>query len=184
MALAFTKQIELNYKAPDFELLEPLTNTYKKLNDLKSDIATVVMFICNHCPYVKHVVPELVNLANNYMPKGVTFIAINPNDVLNYPDDSPEKMIDFAKQNKFPFPYLFDETQAVAKAYNAVCTPDYSIFDKDMKCVYRGQLDESRPGNNIPLTGHDIRNALDAIINNKPIPSNQIPSSGCSIKWK
>lgn len=184
MPVAFTEPIKLGYSAPDFHLFEPLSNKHQTLSELKSNIATVVMFICNHCPYVKHINPELVKLANYYIPKGISFIAINPNDVDNYPEDSPEKMVELAKTMKFPFPYLFDETQKVAKAYNAACTPDFSIFNMEMNCIYRGQLDNSRPGNNEPLNGKDIRTVLDAVLNDQAIPKKQIPSSGCSIKWK
>lgn len=184
MAIAFTEQIELGYRAPDFILTEPLTGDKKSLRQLKSDVATVVMFICNHCPYVKHINSELVKLAKYYMPKGVSFIAINPNDADRYPEDSPEKMAFTARAENYPFPYLYDPSQQVAKAYKAVCTPDFSIFNKNLECVYRGQLDDSRPGNNKPLTGLDMRNALEDIIVNKAIQGRQIPSSGCSIKWK
>jgi len=184
MALAFTEKIELGYIAPDFKLVEPLSGKVRTLNEFTQGKGTVVMFICNHCPYVKHINSELVKLANDYIPKGISFIAINPNDAAKYPDDSPEKMIETVKENNYPFSYLYDETQEVAKAYNAVCTPDFSIFNHELKCVYRGQLDDSRPGNSIPLSGKDIRKALDSIIEDKAMDSNQIPSSGCSIKWK
>jgi len=184
MALSFTQPIELGYKAPEFRLLEPLTGKQRSLNELKSEIATVIMFICNHCPYVKHVNSGIVKLANDYIPKGVAFIAINPNDAKTYPDDSPENMIETAKHLAYPFPYLYDETQQTAKNFYAACTPDFSIFDKNMVCIYRGQLDDSRPGNNIQVTGDDIRAVLDAVIYNQPIPTEQAPSAGCSIKWK
>ncbi|MBI9065987.1 MAG: thioredoxin family protein [Salinivirgaceae bacterium] len=184
MALAFTEKIELGYKAPDFNLPEPLTGKNRSLNELKSEIGTVVMFICNHCPYVKHVNNGLIRLANDYLSKGISFIAINSNDTANYPDDSPEKMIEVATNLKYPFPYLFDETQEIAKAYQAVCTPDFSVFDKNLICVYRGQMDDSRPGNDIAVTGMDIQYVLDSLIHNQPISQNQIPSAGCSIKWK
>lgn len=184
MALAFTEDIELGYSAPDFNLLEPLTNKTLSLKELASNTATVVMFICNHCPYVKHINSGLVKLAKNFIPKGISFIAINPNDALNYPDDSPENMIKTAKTHNFPFPYLYDETQEVAKAYKAVCTPDFSIFDSNLKCIYRGQLDDSRPGNSIPVSGKDISDVLDAILSKTKLPAEQKPSSGCSIKWK
>lgn len=184
MALAFTEKIELNYNAPDFILPEPLTGKMRSLKELKGEIATVVMFICNHCPYVKHVNTELVSLANYYMPKGISFIAINSNDAKKYPDDSPERMAEVAKALNYPFPYLFDEKQEIARDYFAVCTPDFSIFNNELKCKYRGQLDASRPGSNIPVTGKDIREVLDALLNSKPVSENQIPSAGCSIKWK
>jgi len=184
MALAFTENIELGYLAPDFILPEPLTAKNRNLNELKGKVATVVMFICNHCPYVKHINNALVELSNEYLTKGISFIAINSNDVENYPDDSPEKMVELAIKQKYQFPYLFDQTQEVAKAYHAVCTPDFSIFNNELKCVYRGQFDESRPGNNLLVTGNDIKQALDALLAGAPIPTKQIPSAGCSIKWK
>lgn len=184
MALAFTEKIELGFKAPDFTLPEPLTGLSRNLSELKGEAATVVMFICNHCPYVKHINLGLVKLANEYLPSKVSFIAINSNDSNKYPEDGPDKMIEAGKLHEYPFPYLFDETQQVAKDYFAVCTPDFSIFNNEMKCVYRGQLDESRPGNDIPVTGEDIRKALDALLLKKPLRELQIPSAGCSIKWK
>ncbi len=176
--------IPLGFKAPDFNLPDTVSGEKKKLEELKSDKATVVMFICNHCPYVNHVIEGIVKLAKDYIPKGVSFIAINSNDVEKYPDDSPELMKDVAKRLNFPFPYLFDETQEVAQAYDAACTPDFSIFDGDLKCIYRGQLDDSRPGNNEPVTGKDIRVALDAILNGEKVSEEQKPSIGCNIKWK
>ncbi|PKP09715.1 MAG: thioredoxin family protein [Bacteroidetes bacterium HGW-Bacteroidetes-4] len=184
MALAFTEQIPLGYPAKEFILPEPLSGKNRSLKELASEKATVILFICNHCPYVKHVNKELVAIANHYLPKGISFIAINSNDAVKYPDDSPEKMVEVAKKLNYPFPYLYDESQGIAKAYHAVCTPDISVFDKDLKCVYRGQIDDSRPGNDIPLSGKDLRRVLDALLNNQPVPKEQIPSAGCSIKWK
>ncbi|MGE4288462.1 MAG: thioredoxin family protein [Salinivirgaceae bacterium] len=184
MALAFTEQIPLGYPAKEFILPEPLSGKSRSLQELASEKATVILFICNHCPYVKHVNKELIALANHYQPKGISFIAINSNDAVNYPDDSPEKMAEVAKRLNYPFPYLYDESQEIARAYHAVCTPDISVFDKDLKCVYRGQIDDSRPGNNIPLSGKDLRAVLDALLNNQPVPKEQTPSAGCSIKWK
>ena len=170
--------------APQFSLFDVISGkkiSLTKLNDIKS---TVVMFICNHCPYVKHVNKQLTSLANDYMKKNVRFIAINSNDVDSYPEDSPEKMLLTAQNEKYPFPYLFDETQEVAKAYNAVCTPDFFVYDADLVLVYRGQLDDSRPGNQITVSGDSIRNALDCILSDKPISEKQTPSLGCNIKWK
>ena len=181
---AETTPIPLGFQAPDFKLPDTITGKDLSLNDLKSDKATVVMFICNHCPYVKHVIDGIVSMANDYIPRGVSFIAINSNDVENYPEDSPEKMKEFAKEKAFPFPYLFDESQEVAKAYHAACTPDFSIFDGNLECAYRGQMDPARPGNDKPVTGEDIRAALDAILDGKPVPEQHVPSVGCSIKWK
>lgn len=184
MAATPTTPIPLGYTAPDFYLLDTTTQQYKSLSELKGKKATVVMFICNHCPYVKHVNQQLVQLANDYLPKDVAFIAISSNDVENYPDDAPEKMTMIAKEENYPFPYLYDETQAVAKAYHAACTPDFSIFDADLKCIYRGQLDDSRPKNDSLSDGKDIRKVLDCLLNNQPIPTQQTPSLGCNIKWK
>ena len=184
MAETATKQIALGYEAPDFKLPDTVSGKALSLQELRGEHATVVMFICNHCPFVKHVNKELVRLANDHISKGVSFIAINSNDVENYPDDSPEKMKETAEDLGYPFPYLYDETQDVAKAYSAACTPDLSIFDKDLKCVYRGQLDDSRPGNDIPPSGKDIREALDNILAGRPVSSDQRPSIGCNIKWK
>ncbi len=184
MAAIPSNMMPLGTIAPDFNLLNTITGKKEELSALKSNVATVIMFICNHCPYVKHVQGELVKLANDYQLKAIAFIAINSNDVVNYPDDSPDKMKEVAQQWGYPFPYLYDETQAVAKAYQAACTPDFYIFDKALKCVYRGQLDDARPKNNHPVTGKDIRAALDAMLAGQPVNPNQIPSIGCNIKWK
>lgn len=174
----------LGTPAPAFILPEPLTGETRELEEVKGERATVIMFICNHCPFVKHVDEQLVSLAKDYQEKGVGFVAISSNDVENYPDDSPEKMAETAKELGYPFPYLYDETQEVAKAYDAACTPDFYIFDKSLTCAYRGQLDDSRPGNDKPVTGKDMRAALDAILAGKPVDPNQQPSVGCNIKWK
>lgn len=176
--------LPLGTVAPDFKIQDTVSGNLVHLQQIKSQIATVIMFICNHCPYVKHVQPELVSLANDYIPKGITFVAISSNDVSRYPDDGPEQMKKVALTNKYPFPYLYDETQEVAIAYDAACTPDFYIFDKDMLLVYRGQLDDSRPSNGIVLTGKDIRNALNNLLDRLPVDSLQKPSIGCSIKWK
>jgi peroxiredoxin len=184
MARTESNMFPLGKEAPQFTLPDVVSGKNVSLNDIKSDVATVVMFICNHCPFVKHVQHELVRLANDYIPKGISFVAINSNDVENYPDDSPEKMKEVAEELGYPFPYLFDETQEVAKAYDAACTPDFYIFDGDLKCVYRGQLDDSRPGNDIPVTGESIRKALDQLLKGEPVDPNQRPSLGCNIKWK
>ncbi|MDM8558595.1 thioredoxin family protein [Candidatus Parabeggiatoa sp. HSG14] len=184
MAQTPSNMMPLGTTAHDFSLLNAVTGKTVTLQGLKSDIATVIMFICNHCPFVKHVQGELVRLANDYQSKGISFIAINANDAANYPDDSPDKMKEVAQKLGYSFPYLFDETQEIAKAYQAACTPDFYIFDKALKCVYRGQLDEARPGNNSPVTGKDIRAALDALLAGQPINPDQKPSIGCNIKWK
>ena len=184
MVLTPTQKIPLGFEAPEFNLLNPSIGRNQSLEELQSDHATLIIFMCNHCPYVVHVLDGLVQLANDYLPKGIAIIGINSNDIINYPDDSPEKMIDLVKNNSIPFPYLFDETQAVAKAYHAACTPDFSVFNKDMKCVYRGQMDDSRPGNSEPVTGNDLRLVLDSILSGKKITVSQKPSIGCNIKWK
>ncbi len=176
--------IPLGSEAPDFRLPDVVSGSELSLGDLKSDVATVLMFICNHCPYVKHLQDGLVEVADEYIPKGVSFVAINSNDVENYPDDSPEKMKEVAEEKGYKFPYLFDETQEVAKAYDAACTPDFFVYDRALKCVYRGQFDDSRPGNGKPVTGKDMRMALDSIVAGEAVDWEQIPSIGCNIKWK
>ena len=184
MAAVETTSIPLGFKAPDFNLLDTVSGEMRSLDDLKSDIATVVMFICNHCPYVIHINDQLVSLANDYIPKGIKFIAISSNDIVNYPADSPDKMHNTAIENGYPFPYLYDESQDIAKAYHAACTPDFSIFDKNLQCTYRGQLDGSRPNSGIESDGIDIRKALDDMLTGSEVNPIQIPSLGCSIKWK
>ncbi len=184
MAATPSNMMPLGTNAPDFNLLDTISGKKKSLHELKSDKATVVMFICNHCPFVKHVHGGLIKLANDYIPKGVSFVAISSNDVIAYPEDSPQRMREVARQFGYPFPYLYDETQEVARAYQAACTPDFYIFGRDLKCIYRGQMDDSRPSNDIPVTGNDIRSALDAILSGKTVNSEQKPSIGCNIKWK
>ena len=184
MAVTPSTMTALGSKAPAFTLQDTDNGKYLSLNDLKSNKATVIMFICNHCPFVKHVNEGLVELANDYILKGISFIAISSNDVVNFPEDSPEKMKNEAKSLGYPFPYLYDESQAVARAYDAACTPDFFIYDKDLKLVYRGQMDDSRPKNGIPVTGKDIRQALDCLLNGNPVLAEQKPSIGCNIKWK
>ncbi|MCX7735107.1 MAG: thioredoxin family protein [Candidatus Kapabacteria bacterium] len=184
MAATESKMIPLGIKAPSFSLYDVVSDKILSLDELKSNVATVIMFICNHCPFVKHINKKLVEISNYYIEKGISFIGINSNDIENYPEDSPENMKKQAIELGYKFPYLFDETQDVAKAYDAACTPDFYVFDKNLELVYRGQFDDSRPGNNIQVTGKDLSAALDAIINNKPIDNNQKPSIGCNIKWK
>ena len=184
MSATLTEQIPLGFSAPAFKLPDTISGKILYLEEVQSKSATVIMFICNHCPYVIHVREELVKLANDYTPKGISFVAISSNDVVKYPEDAPEKMRELALKMKFPFPYLFDETQEVARAYHAVCTPDISIFNGELKCVYRGQLDDSRPGSAIPVTGKDVRAVLEALMSGKPVNEIQKPSMGCSIKWK
>jgi len=184
MALTPSVMIPLGTKAHDFNLPDAVSDSEMTLGQLKSDKATVIMFICNHCPYVKHVQQGLVELANDYISKGVSFIAINSNDVKIYTEDSPDNMKKVAERLGYPFPYLFDETQEIAKAYDAACTPDFYIFDEGLKLIYRGQMDDSRPGNGKPVTGRDIRKALDQILDGTTVSKDQIPSIGCNIKWK
>jgi peroxiredoxin len=184
MTLTASTMLPLNTVAPHFELLDIVTQQHRTLQELQGNQGTMIMFICNHCPYVKHVQLELVRLATDYQKKGITFIAISSNDIEQYPEDAPPKMRDTAKALGYPFPYLFDETQSVAKAYQAACTPDFFLFNEHLECVYRGQLDDSRPGNNIPVTGSDLRAALNNLLAHKPIDKNQKPSVGCNIKWK
>jgi thiol-disulfide isomerase/thioredoxin len=184
LALTESNMFPLGATAPSFTLPDVVSNQEVSLEALKSDVATVIMFICNHCPYVKHVQKQLVQLANDYLPKGVAFIAINSNDAVQYPEDGPDNMKKVAEEFQYPFPYLYDESQQVAKDYQAACTPDFYIFDGKLSCVYRGQLDDSRPGNGLPVTGSYIRAALESILNNEPIQVQQKPSIGCNIKWK
>ena len=184
MARTESNMLPLGTIAPDFRLLDTRDDNLKSLSDLKGSTGTVVMFICNHCPFVIHVNEELVAIANDYATKGINCIAISSNDVVNYPQDGPDKMKQNAIDNHYPFPYLYDETQNVAKAYDAACTPDFFLFNGKLELVYAGQLDGSRPGNDIPVTGEDLRNAMDGLVNNSPINPNQKPSMGCNIKWK
>jgi len=174
----------LGKKAPDFTLPDTVSGKTLSLQAIMGNTATVIMFLCNHCPFVKHVNAQLVQLGNDYKNKGISFIAISSNDVAGYPQDGPEQMKLVAEQLQYPFPYLYDQTQEVAKAYEAACTPDFFIFDAGLSLVYRGQLDDSRPGNEKPVTGADIRNALDQLVAGKPVPTDQKPSIGCNIKWR
>jgi peroxiredoxin len=184
MAATPSAMVALGTVAPHFSLPDTVTGKMVSLTDLKSDKATVVMFICNHCPYVKHVQTQLAQLAKDYQPQGISFAAISSNDVAQYPEDGPGSMKELAERLGFAFPYLYDESQEVARAYQAACTPDLYIFDRDLKLVYRGQLDDSRPSNQIPVTGKDVRAALDRILAGQPVTPEQKPSLGCSIKWK
>lgn len=184
MARTPSNMLALETKAPDFSLVDTVTDTQKSLTEVKGEKGTVIMFICNHCPFVVHVNPEISKLGRVYQPKGIGFVAISSNDVINYPDDAPHLMKQKAAEEGYTFPYLYDETQEVAKAYDAACTPDFYLFDGNLDLVYRGQLDDSRPGNGLPLTGTDLRNAMDALLAGKAIDSEQKPSIGCNIKWK
>jgi len=183
MAATPSTMLALGTTAPAFALPDTGGNIVT-LDHFKSDKALVVMFLCNHCPFVKHVREEVSRLARDYYAKGVGFVAISSNDAVAYPDDSPEKMRAELALAGYIFPYLYDESQAVAKAYRAACTPDFFLFDASRKLVYRGQLDDSRPKNGLPVTGRDLRAALDAVLNGKPVNPEQLPSIGCNIKWK
>jgi peroxiredoxin len=184
MAKTPSTMVALETPAPTFSLPDTVSGEPVELANVCGKKATVVMFICNHCPFVKHVNAELVALAKDYLGQEVGFVAISSNDVANYPDDSPEKMRENAKRLGFSFPYLYDETQEVAKSYQAACTPDFFVYDKDLSLRYRGQLDDSRPGNDVPVTGRDLRLALDALVSGTLPASEQKPAIGCNIKWK
>jgi len=183
MALTESNMISLGTTAPNFELLDVVSGEKRSLKSLSGKKATVVMFTCNHCPFVIHVNDELVRLGNDYKDKGVSFIAISSNDVVNYPADSPEKMKELALELKYPFPYLYDETQEVASAFDAACTPDFYVFDADLSLTYRGRLDKSRPGNGEPCNGEDLRSAIEKTMNKEANIEKQYPSAGCNIKW-
>mgnify|MGYP001796261867 CR=1 FL=1 len=184
MARTPSNMLELGTTAPDFTLLDTVSGQERSLHDLHADRGTVVMFICNHCPYVLHVNEELVRLANDYRTRGIAFVAISSNDVVNYPQAGPGRMPEHAAKVGYPFPYLYDESQAVAKAYDAACTPDFYLFDGEQKLVYRGQMDGARPGSAVPADGRDLRAALDALLAGREIDPVQQPSLGCNIKWK
>lgn len=182
MTLVFSKPMAIGTLAPDFSLLDTVSGQLRNLSELKSGVATVIMFICNHCPYVKHIETALAALVRDYQAKGVSFIGISSNDVKNYPEDAPDKMRIKAESLGYTFPYLYDETQAVAKAYQAECTPEFYIFDANLLCCYHGRFDESSPGKEVPVTGNELRQALDALLAGQPIPPAK-PSMGCNIKW-
>ncbi len=183
MARTPSTMLELGTAAPAFSLPEPATGNIVSLNDFAGK-PLVVAFICNHCPFVKLIAAQLATVGDDFQKQNVGFVAINSNDVANYPDDSPEKMREFFREYAINFPYLYDETQEVAKAYRAACTPDFYLFDADHKLVYRGQFDAARPGNDQPVTGADLSAAIRALLANLPIPKEQTPSLGCNIKWK
>ena len=183
MSLITSNMMELGSKAPDFTLPDTVSGKEVSLSDLKSDIATVIVFICNHCPFVLHINSKLVEIANSYQKKGIQFIAISSNDIDTHPQDGPDYMAKVAKKEGYSFPYLYDETQNVAKAYGAECTPDFFVFDDKLECIYRGRFDETRPNMGEP-SGIDLSKALDAQIAGKEITKGQYPSIGCSIKWK
>lgn len=184
MTRTTSNTVALGTLAPNFNLKDTNSSEWFSFQDLKKEKGTLVVFICNNCPFVHHVINEIVMIANDYRVQGIGIIAISSNDVVKFPQDAPELMTEFAFQNKFEFPYLYDDTQDVAKRYDAACTPDFFLFDNQDKLVYHGQLDDSRPGNGIPLSGNDLRGAIDSVIYNRTINPDQKPSLGCNIKWK
>lgn len=179
-----SNMLPLGTLAPDFHLPDTVSGRTLSLAQVRGERATVVMFLCNHCPYVKHVQAELLRLAADYQPRGVGFVGISSNDVTRYPEDGPAEMARLARRLGYTFPYLYDETQDVARAYSAACTPDFYVFDAQLHCVYRGRLDDSTPGNGKPLSGADLRAALDAVLAGGPVTNDQFPSYGCSIKFR
>ena len=183
MVKTASTMLPLGSEAPAFSLLN-VDGRNVSLSDFAAAPALLVMFICNHCPFVKHLAADLARFADEYQPKGLAIVAINSNDASAYPQDSPEQMVHEVETRGYRFPYLYDEDQQVAKAYRAACTPDFYLFDQQRKLVYRGQFDASRPGSNIPITGEDMRKAVDAVLQGRDVPSPQRPSIGCNIKWK
>ena len=184
MSLTPSTMLALGTPAPNFKLPDVTSGNMVSLDDFKGKKALLVMFICRHCPYVQHVEEEIAKIGQDYQNKDIGIISISANDINLYPQDSPENLREMAQELNLDFPYLYDKSQEIAKAYTAACTPDFFLFDKDRKLVYRGQLDDSRPGNNLPVTGKDLRDVIDAILEDKPINPNQKPSIGCNIKWK
>ncbi len=183
MSVTPSTMLELGTEAPDFELPDTKGNQVS-LNDFEDAEVLVVVFMCNHCPFVKHAREEMINIAEEYKTRGVAFVAINSNDVENHPEDSPQQMEIEAERYGYPFPYLYDESQEVAKKYRAACTPDFFVFDRQRKLAYRGQMDDSRPGNDKPCDGSDLRQALDTVLEGGEVKKEQRPSMGCNIKWK
>jgi peroxiredoxin len=184
MALTESTMLSLGTKVPEFSLPDVVSGKTVSLNDFSDNKALLVMFICRHCPYVVHVQEELARIGKDYKDESIDIIAISSNDPDYDSDDRPERLKEMAEDLNFSFPYLFDETQEVAKAFTAACTPDFFLFDKDKQLVYRGQLDNSRPGSGQPVTGKDLREAMDATLSGKSVSEEQRPSSGCNIKWK
>ena len=184
MANTSSNMLPLGTIAPAFWLKDTNSNSSYSFAQLKGEKGTLVMFICNHCPFVHHAMEEIIMIANDYRVQGIGIIAISSNDIERYPMDGPKEMAHFAFENKMDFPYLYDVTQETAKTFDAACTPDFYLFDSEDNLVYRGQMDDSRPGNNIPLSGTDLRNAIDGVLYNRSISENQKPSLGCGIKWK
>lgn len=184
MAQTASTMLPLGTSAPNFSLPEPATGNIVTLADLRGSPALLVMFISNHCPFVQHIREALARFASDYRGRGLACVAIGANDVIKYPDDGPARIAEEVQSRGYPFPYLYDESQAIAKAYRAACTPDFFLFDADHQLVYRGQFDASRPGNTVPVTGADLRAAVDAVLAGQPVSSEQKPSMGCNIKWK
>jgi peroxiredoxin len=184
MARTASTMLELGTQAPDFQLPDVVSGNPISLATFAGKQAFLAMFICRHCPFVKHVQDELAKLGKDYADRNIGIVAISANDAVNYPDDGPDGLKTMAKELGFTFPLCYDESQETAKAYTAACTPDFFLFDADRKLVYRGQLDDSRPGNDTPVTGQDLRTAIDAVLNNQPVSTEQKPSIGCNIKWK
>ena len=184
MAKTLSTMLELGTPAPDFSLPDVVSGKMVSLSDFTDKKALLVMFICRHCPFVKHVQDELARIGRDYAQKDVGIVAISANDAAEFPDDAPESLKEMAEQLGFTFPFLYDESQGTAKAYSAACTPDFFLFDRSRKLVYRGQLDDSRPDSGKPVTGKDLRAAIDAVLNDQPGNSDQRASIGCNIKWK
>jgi peroxiredoxin len=183
MAATPSNMLALGTAAPEFSLPDTVSDRMVALRDYR-DRPLLVMFLCNHCPFVKHVQAELARIGRDFGARGLGIVAISSNDVEKYPQDSPDKMWEEARAARYTFPYLFDATQEVAKCYKAACTPDFYLFDRDHKLAYRGQLDDSRPKNGLPVTGADLRGAIEAVLSGRPVPARQLPSIGCNVKWK
>ena len=184
MSFTLSNMLGLGTTAPSFSLPDTVSGNSFSLDDLRGAKGTMIMFLCNHCPYVIHVNPEIVMLVEKYEDLGISFVGISSNDVENYPQDGPDKMKEQAANVPYRFPYLYDESQEVAKAYDAACTPDFYLFDENLSLFYRGRLDDSRPGNGVPLSGKDLRDALERLLRQEEAPEIQYPSGGCNIKWK
>ncbi len=184
MALKESNMMDLGTKAPSFNLIDTISDKETSYDDIRGAKGTLVYFTCNHCPFVIHVNDEILRIAHEFIDLGIGVVAISSNDIVNYPQDAPDKMKVLAEELKFPYPYLYDESQEVAKAYDAACTPDFYLFDENDLLYYRGRLDMSRPGNDIPVNGVDLRNAIDQLMKMQPAPEAQHPSAGCNIKWK
>ncbi len=184
MSLTPSAMMPLGTIAPEFDLPDVVSGKNKTINDVIDENGLVVMFICAHCPYVVHIEEEITFVAEKYQLKGIGFVAISSNDIVSHPDDAPDKLKNQAEEQDFDFPYLYDESQDVAKAYKAECTPDFYLFDKELKCVYRGRFGAATPGNDEPVTGDELKDAMDSLLEGEPIFEDQKPSIGCSIKWK